>query len=609
MAIKSSNQITFTEHKKIVEIKEWYLATSNNSDVTIDTDGWTTDIRSVDYNNKYLWNYEEIIYSIGSPDISEPVIIGFYGKGIANITNYYQISTTPEMPSLESVWVIDAPVLTPINKYLWNYEAITYTDGSIGTTNPVIIGVYGDSGYDAVVFEIYSTNGFMFKEETRSIELKIAAFHGSNTISNATYSWYWWDESLNNGTGDYSMIHNDVQTPSLVVNANDVYALTNLKCVMLYDGKTYEDYVTLTNETVVYNAVVKFFNGSNIFSSMDSYLIAYIDLYQNNHLIETVPTKAYFSGIVTVSNSGVITVNSEIASSDGDKMFFVYKDGNGLYQVVLGKYTSGVWTVEESTTSYSYVNSLYPENKSNVFAISKESINKSQNIDFTIYKDNTYISSTSAMVIDINDPIVSHNEPSNPFYNQLWLDTSLTPSSLKIFVQVEGQDYGEWIDCTEHLGKDVYTSKPSKYSVDDLWILSSGETCGEFGPGSMLKAIASSNTFNVSHWIDADEEYTELKNNIQQYFGFDPNTGLRIGQSDNKFYVNISSSEMGFYDNSNGQNQKVVSIGNNAATIKNLTVEDDAEFNCNAAFSKQIQFGNFVWQTESNGSLSLAVMK
>ena len=90
---------------------------------------------------------------------------------------------------------------------------------------------------------------------------------------------------------------------------------------------------------------------------------------------------------------------------------------------------------------------------------------------------------------------------------------------------------------------------------------------------------------------------------------FNENTGLRIGQQDNNFYVNISATEMGFYDNSQGQNQKVVSIGNNAATIKNITVEDSAEFNCNTTFKKNVRINNFVWQTESNVSFSLAVIK
>ena len=94
MAIKTSNQITFTEQKKIIEIKEWYLATSKSENVTRDTQGWTTEIQTINIDKKYLWNYEEVIYSIGSSDLSDPIIIGFYGKGddgrsISNIKNYY----------------------------------------------------------------------------------------------------------------------------------------------------------------------------------------------------------------------------------------------------------------------------------------------------------------------------------------------------------------------------------------------------------------------------------------------------------------------------------------------------------------------------------------
>ena len=35
MAIKVSNQITFTEQKKILKIQEWYLATNYRDDVGI----------------------------------------------------------------------------------------------------------------------------------------------------------------------------------------------------------------------------------------------------------------------------------------------------------------------------------------------------------------------------------------------------------------------------------------------------------------------------------------------------------------------------------------------------------------------------------------------
>ena len=64
---------------------------------------------------------------------------------------------------------------------------------------------------------------------------------------------------------------------------------------------------------------------------------------------------------------------------------------------------------------------------------------------------------------------------------------------------------------------------------------------------------------------------------------------------------------MGFYDNSTGQNQKVVSISNNSANIKNLTVDDSATFNANTKFNSEVNFFGFVWKKESNGSLSLAI--
>lgn len=620
MAIKTSNQITFTEHKKIIEIKEWYLASANNEGVTIKTPGWTTNIQTIDYTNKYLWNYEEVVYSIGSSDISEPVVIGFYGKGndgkgIASIVNYYQVSENTTAPSQESAWPSIVPLLTPKNKYLWNYEVITYTDNSITTTNPAIIGVYGDSGVDAIVFEIYSTNGFMFKENLESIELKIAAFEGGEAITGATYTWEWWNDALNNGVGGYSVIAANTTTQSLIVNESEEYAFASLRCTMNYNGKTYEDYVVLTNETVIYTSVVKFFDGSNIFHADDLYIVAYIDLYQNNHRIETIAADTYCTGVSSVSTSGVITTNVTGDFSNGDRMYFVHKSNN-LYKVVLGEYTSGTWNVVNHETKYTYTNTIYPTISSNIIAISKESINKSQNIDFIILKDGISISNTNANIIDSNDPIVGSNAPEHPVYNQLWLDTSVTPHILKIFTQIDGYDAGQWVECSEKIGGAVFTSKPISYSKGDLWILADGETCGNFGPGSMLKATTNSKTFSASHWVDADKESTELKNNIKQYFVFDTNTGLKIGQSDDKFYVNISSTEMGFYDNEQGQHQRVVKISNNSATIQSAKLKGNTEFYgqiniCNPSANPEDSTDDtlFVWKIEANKSLSLAIAK
>lgn len=600
MAIKVSNQITFTEQKKILEIKEWYLATTKNTGITLETSGWTEGIQNINETNKYLWNYEEVIYSIGSSEKSEPIIIGFYGKGtdgkgVADIKNYYFVTQNPELPD-NPEWSDTVLMLTPTNKYLWNYDKIVYTDETFKNSDPAIIGVYGDSGVDAVDFQIYSVDGFEFNDTLTSIELKTVAFQGGNIISSgATYQWYWWN-SGSTEDDKYEAIPGATSS-KLIVNIEDLYALSSLKCTMKYDDIIYEDYISLVKQTVVYTALAKFFDGVNIIQNDADYMIVYIELYKNNTLEESIYTdKVYISSTNVVQDNVIVTDISGIYSNE-DLVYFVCKNTyNGVieYSVVLGRYISGKWNVV--TSEYIYNNDLFSHSTSHVIFIPKEKITRSLNINFEVCSDNAIIARTNTIVLDLNDPLIGNSAPVDPKDGQLWLDTSVSPSILKMW------DGSKWINSGYQNGNVVYTSKPiDGYSEGDLWILADGETCGNFGPGSMLKTDTTSDTFDESHWKDVDEEGTEQKNNIKQYFLFNKDTGLRIGQSDDKFYVNIDSQEMGFYDASDGTAQKVVSISNQSAKIKNLTVEDGALFNC------EVQFGNFILKTENNGSLSLAL--
>ena len=70
------------------------------------------------------------------------------GVGIESITEYYQVSTSNAQAP--SSWQTSVPTLTSTNKYLWNYEEIVYTDGSNSQTAKRVIGVYGDKGKDGV---------------------------------------------------------------------------------------------------------------------------------------------------------------------------------------------------------------------------------------------------------------------------------------------------------------------------------------------------------------------------------------------------------------------------------------------------------------------------
>ena len=856
MAIKSSNQITFTEQKKILEIKEWYLATNQGADVTLETHGWTEEVQIIDETNKYLWNYEEVIYSIGSSEKSEPIIIGVYGKGtdgkgIADIKNYYFITQTPELPE-DPEWSETVSMLTQTYKYLWNYDEIIYTDGAVKASQPAIIGVYGDSGTDAVDFQIYSAGGFEFSNDVNLIELNTAAFQNGNRIgsnlsyqwffkdagnttfyqsgirsrsyslemnknrsgreiycvitdadgnsvttdtvtigmttslyivkqptdvvaaegeqvsttvtaygedltyqwyvtnsgndtsfgdsivttdtysftlnasntgrkaycvitdksgnsvitdvvtftmegavkitkqptsiavskgnnakvtviadgSGLTYQWYFCDEGsttfsksditsmtysctmnektsgrrvycvitdsngisitsdtvtlclttsltiLNqpksvivqegemtyvtvsmSGDGVYqwkywnedSQQYEDISgatSASLSVDLSKYYALSGLKCEMQYDGITYEDYVSLTEKTIIYTAVVKFFDGDNVIESDDTNSIIYIELYKDNEKIEGLDDnakEAYISDTNRISDDYIYT---NITGANGEKKYFVcYNSDQKYYDVVLGQYSTSnsKWTLIKNNYVYenTFNDSIYP-----FVYVPKEKVAKSLNIDFTVRdSNNKSVAVNSTTIIDLNDPVVSSDQPTSPRKGQMWLDTSTSPNILKMW------DGSKWVNSNYQKGNVVYTSKPTSYGKDDLWILYPGEKCGDFGEGCILRANTTSTSFDERHWEDVDKEGTIQKNNIKQYFNFNASDGLSIGQSDQKFYVNISSTEMGFYDAQDGTPEKVVSIGNKSATIKNMTVEENAIFNC------RVQFGNFILKT------------
>ena len=71
---------------------------------------------------------------------------GNNGRGITGVVEYYTV-TTATSPTPSSGWQTTVPsTYDATNKYLWNYEEITYTTGNPDTTTPAIIGVYGKDG-------------------------------------------------------------------------------------------------------------------------------------------------------------------------------------------------------------------------------------------------------------------------------------------------------------------------------------------------------------------------------------------------------------------------------------------------------------------------------
>lgn len=160
MGTNGTNGANGTNGKSIGSVVNYYLATASSSGVTAATSGWTTAVQSVSADKKYLWNYEVVKYSDGTvASTTAPCIIGSYGdrgskgdkgdtgstgNGIKGIVEHYAVSSSNS--TVPTSWSSTVPTMTESNKYLWNYEIITYTNGTMVDTTKRVIGVYGNKG-------------------------------------------------------------------------------------------------------------------------------------------------------------------------------------------------------------------------------------------------------------------------------------------------------------------------------------------------------------------------------------------------------------------------------------------------------------------------------
>lgn len=64
----------------ISKITQYYLASSNSSDVTTSTSGWTETVQTPTSSERYLWNYQTTTYTDKTTVNTTPHVIGVYGE-------------------------------------------------------------------------------------------------------------------------------------------------------------------------------------------------------------------------------------------------------------------------------------------------------------------------------------------------------------------------------------------------------------------------------------------------------------------------------------------------------------------------------------------------
>lgn len=81
------------------------------------------------------------VFSIAKAKAGAP---GDNGDSLESITEYYAVSSSSTVAP--SQWYQTPPQMTEYNRYLWNYERFTYSDGHTEDTQKRVIGAYGATG-------------------------------------------------------------------------------------------------------------------------------------------------------------------------------------------------------------------------------------------------------------------------------------------------------------------------------------------------------------------------------------------------------------------------------------------------------------------------------
>lgn len=126
----------------------------STSGTTVPTGTWSGSVPSASA-GQYLWTRTIItytddttstIYSVGRMGTNGAN--GTNGKSIGSVVNYYLATASSSgVTTATSGWTTAVQSVSAAKKYLWNYEVVKYTDGTVAsTTVPCIIGSYGDRG-------------------------------------------------------------------------------------------------------------------------------------------------------------------------------------------------------------------------------------------------------------------------------------------------------------------------------------------------------------------------------------------------------------------------------------------------------------------------------
>lgn len=267
------------------------------------------------------------------------------GISISNIQEYYARSTSNSIEPTS--WTTTVPTLTSTYKYLWNYEVITFTNGTFQESDKRVLGAYGDSGKDGITYYTWvkyadsPTTGMSDNPEGKKyIGLAYNKISSSESTNYNDYSW-----SLIKGEDGSDGINgidgkDGKNYYTWIKYADDIYGrnMTNDPAGKFYIGIAYNKETSIES-SVASDYAWSLFRGSDGINGENGQDGVGIKTITNYYLASSLP-----SG-VTVSTSGWTPTIQSVSSSkkylwNYEEIVFTDNTSISTTPCIIGNYAS-----------------------------------------------------------------------------------------------------------------------------------------------------------------------------------------------------------------------------------------------------------------------------
>lgn len=472
---------------------------------------------------------------------------------------------------------------------------VTTSDGKTATSqlsySLISSGTTSTSDNASVTFQLYAPNGYILSNSIGSLTLQTMAYIGSVQIQtgDATYKWYEQD-----GT-DWILVQEGTDS-SFVVTRESVNQFKNYKCDMTYKGNLYTSTIMVEDKSDIYNAIVCISNNADAVSG-EYYWVVYTLVYNQDGEVDPL-----------LGPVSVVAPNNPV---ENDYWYCVDSENE---IILLKQYKGAEWveSVDDQSLFY-YWNMIKNDGadlpigaSSKVKIISCNDFTSSATFRCDVTSDeNGLIAMCILHLNDTSDPIVSSTAPTDVSDGQIWIKKNANGTYL-MFIW-DASEKG-WISASADSNSKIYTSRPTAYSVGDLWITSSDNDHDEYLQGTLLQASVSNTEYNENDWtptLKYDSDLNEIQNtlnNLSQYVRIN-SEGLQIGAKTSAGEISpftslFTSTELAFYQNSD----KLLTLANNKLIAPKVEIEDSL------TVDGYIRIGNMKWMIEKNGSYSISIL-